>query len=217
MSSRAVGERAPRPLLTLGRVDLVRVQVGHRTGPADPAYQHFLLDIPMPDHGRAVDESALIAALEPVLYVGTDTPRHYSIHQHRWHTSWGPSPGALEIGVLVTTGASTTRSPAAVAGVTGAFRDILAMVGRPESARIARADAVGRARRSAVSTYGIEPDALSVSVAEHHAVDGSWSVGLRSTTQGGFDVVVGFVDGYVGSVSVRHDTRIEVSDSVGSE
>jgi hypothetical protein len=42
-------------------------------------------------------------------------------------------------------------------------------------------------------------------------------VGLRSTAGDEYDVVVGLVDGYAGSVRVRHEERIEVFDSVGSE
>ena len=40
---------------------------------------------------------------------------------------------------------------------------------------------------------------------------------LRTTSGDGYDVVVGLVDGYAGSVRVRHEGRIEVFDSVGSE
>ena len=91
----AVGGLGARPLLTLGRVDRVRVQVGYRARPDGPAQQQFLLDLPVPgtdsDIGEdLLDESRVLTALEPVLYVGGDAPRHYSLHQHRWHTSWGP-------------------------------------------------------------------------------------------------------------------------------
>ena len=82
-----------RALLTLGRVDLVRVQVGFRDSPDDRAYQQFLLDLSVSEgHARdqdAFDERLALAALEPVLYAGTEAPRHYSFHQHRWRTSWG--------------------------------------------------------------------------------------------------------------------------------
>ena len=48
-----------------------------------------------------------------MLYDDDGAPRHYSVHQHRWHTSWGPSPGALEIGILVTTGPRAAADPEA--------------------------------------------------------------------------------------------------------
>ena len=223
MPSDAVDERPSRPVLTLGRVDRVRVQVGYRARPDGPAYQQFLLDLPLPEAGsardrNAFDESRVLEALEPVVYVGADAPRHYSIHQHRWHTSWGVSPGALDIGLLVTTGTRTAAvSEAALDGVTRAFRDLLEMAGRPTPTPTPRDAAIQRARRSAATAYALDPDTLSLSTEEHHLAENSWTVGLRTLTGDEYDVVVGLVDGYAGSVRVRHDVRTEVFDSVGSE
>lgn len=222
MASHAA-ERSARPLLTLGRVDRLRVQVGYRASPDGPAYQQFLLDIPVPEADVAgdragLDEAPVLAALEPVLYAGAEAPRHYSLHQHRWHTSWGMSPGVLEIGILVTTGTSTVAlSKALQEGATRGFRALLDLVGRPEPTTTSRDAAVLRARRSVAAAYALDPDTLSLSAEEHHAADNSWLVGLRSTTGDGYDVVVGLVDGYAGSVRVRHEERIEVFDAVGSE
>jgi hypothetical protein len=221
MTSHAVD--SPRPLLTLGRVDLVRVQVGYRASPDDRAYQQFLLDLSVPEVDSARDQDAFderlaLAALEPVLYAGAEAPRHYSLHQHRWHTSWGASPGALEFGLLVTSGTRTTAvSEAAHEGVTRAFRDLMGMVGRPEPTPTSRDAAIVRARRGAAMAYAVDPDALSLSAEEHHPEEQSWTVRLRTIAGGEYEVVVGFVDGYAGSVLVRHEHRIEVSDSIGSE
>ncbi len=223
MASHAADERSSRPLLTLGRVDRVRVQVGYRARPDGPAYLQFMLDLPVPepDSPRDLDafaEPRVLAALEPVLYAGADAPRHYSLHQHRWHTSWGLSPGSLEIGLHVTTGTRTTAvSEASHDGVTRAFRDLLEVAGRPEPMPISRDAAILRARRGAAAAYGLDPDALSLGVEEHHPAENSWTVGLRTTAGDEYDVVVGFIDGYAGSVRVRHVDRIEVFDSVGSE
>ena len=148
MSSEPVDEPSSRPLLTLGRVDLVRVQVGYRAVPEGPAYQHFLIDLPVPGSGSAegpFDEARVLAALEPVLYAGADAPRHYSLHTHRSHTSWGPSPGALEIGLLVSAGTKATAvSEACQVSVVGAFRDLMDMLGRPDSTPISRDAAIMR-------------------------------------------------------------------------
>ena len=223
MATDAVDEAARRPLLTLGRMNLARVQVGYRERPDGPAYLHFLLDVPVPDASgvpdeRVLGESRVLAALEPVVYAGADTPRHYSLHVHRWHTTWGPSPGALEIGLLVTTGSRTaTVLEAANEGVTRAFRDVLEVVGRPEPTPTSRDTAILRARRSAATAYALDPDALSLSVEEHHPSENSWTLGLRATSGDEYDVVVGLVDGYARSVRVRHVHRVEVFDSVGSE
>ena len=56
-----------------------------------------------------------------------------------------------------------------------------------------------------------------LNVEEHRPAENSWTIGLRATAADQYEVVVGFVDGYAGSVRVRHDRRIEVSDSIGSE
>jgi len=222
MTSQAVD--SSRPLLTLGRVDLVRVQVGYRASPDDRAYQQFLLDLSVREADSAHDQDAfderpILAALEPVLYAGAEVPRHYSLHQHRWHTSWGASPGALEIGLLVTTGTRTTAavSEAAHEGVTRAFRDLMEVAGRPEPTPTSRDAAILRARRGAATAYAVDPDALSLSAEEHHPAENAWTLRLRTTPGHEYDVVVGFVDGYAGSVWVRHEQGIEASDSIGSE
>ena len=207
-------------MLTLGRVHRLRVQVGYRARPDGPAYQQFLLDVPVPGlvAQGGFDEALVLAALEPVVYAGADTPRHYSIHEHRWHTSWGPSPGALEIGLLVTTGTPTAAaSEAPLDDVTRAFRDLLELVGRPRPVPTSRDAAVQRARNAAATAYAVDADALSLSTEEHHLATSSWRLRLRTTSGDGYDVVVGLVDGYAGSVRVRHAGRIEVFDSVGSE
>jgi hypothetical protein len=63
----------------------------------------------------------------------------------------------------------------------------------------------------------LDPDELSLNAEEHHPSENSWAVGLRTPAGDEYDVVVGLVDGYAGSVRVRHGERIEVSDSVGFE
>src|SRR5919112_5178284 len=130
MVSDAVDELRSRRLLTLGRVDRLLVQVGYRATPDGPAHEQFLLDLAVPEgpgaEPVALTEADILATLDPVLLVGSEAPRHYSLHQHRWHTSWGASPGALELGLLVTTEARTTMlSAAALDRVTVAFRDVL--------------------------------------------------------------------------------------------
>lgn len=220
MADHEADERAASPLLTLGRVDLLRVQVGYRADPEGPAYEQFLLDVPVPEVGGAavLGEERILAALEPTLYAGSDTPRHYSLHQHRWHTSWGASPGALEIGLLVTTGSGTAAVSQPAGGlVTRAFRDLLEAVGRPEPTPTSREAAIVRARRGAATAYGLDPDTLSLSAEQHDPVENSWAVRLRTVSGDEYDVAVGLVDGYAGSVRVRREGPAEVFDAVGLE
>ena len=211
-------------LLTLGRVERVRVQVGFRDSPEDRPFQQFLLDLSVAESDSAsaadaFDERLALAALEPVLYTSAGTPLHYSVHQHRWHTSWGASPGALEVGLLVTVGrrATTNASEGSPDGVLRAFRDLMEATGQPEPTPTSRDAAVVRARRAAATAYAVDPAGLSLSAEEHHPAENSWAVGLRTTAGDEYEVVVGFVDGYAGSIRVRHEQRIEVSDSIGSE
>jgi hypothetical protein len=215
---------SPRRLLTLGRVDRLQVQVGFCARPDDRPYQQFLLDLAVPEsdsarEGDAFDERRALEALEPILHTGAEAPRHYSLHQHRWHTSWGASPGVLDIGLLVTTGASTTAtiSEASHDSVARAFRDLMVVAGQPQPTPTSRDAAILRARRAAATAYAMDPDALALSVEEHHPAENSWTVGLRTTAGDEYEVVVGFVDGYAGSIRVRHAQRVEVSDSIGSD
>ena len=223
MASHAAGETSSGPLRATGRVDLIRVQVGYRAQPDGAAYQQFLLDLPAPEPDSTgerdvFDESRVLAALEPVLYVGADVPRHHSLHQHRWHNSWGAKPGGMEIGLLVTTGSgSAAVAEAANNGVTRAFRDLLAMTGTPTRTPTSRHAAIQRARSSTATAYAVDPAVLSLSTEEHHQATNSWSVGLRTTGGENYEVLVGLVDGYAPSVRVRHEGRSEVFDSVGVE
>jgi hypothetical protein len=218
MASDALDESPPDPVLTLGRLDQVRVQVGYRVRPDGPADQQFLLDLPVAERGPAatpvLDDQRLLTALEPVLYVGSDVPRHYSLHQHRWHSSWGLSPGALEVGLHVTTGRVTGASHE---GVLSAFRELIRFVGGPVSSPVSRDAAIVRARSSVATAYPSVAEELVLSEEEHDPVGNRWRVGLRTTRGDQYDVVVGFVDGYAGAVWVRHGRSVEVFDSVGSE
>jgi hypothetical protein len=101
--------------------------------------------------------------------------------------------------------------------VTRAFRDVMEVAGQPERTLTSRESAVQRARSAAATAYALDQDALSLRAEEHHSADNSWTLALRSTAQDEYDVVVGFVEGYAGSVSVRHVHRIEASDSIGPE
>lgn len=214
--------RSSRPLLTLGPVHVVRVQVGYRAGPEGPVHQQFLLDLPVPEDAAGdrepLDVPRVLATLEPVLYPDDGGPRHYSLHTHRWHTTWGQSPGALEIGLLVTAGTATAAaSEGWLDSVSQGFRALMDVVGRPEPSTTPRDSAILRARRGVAASYGLDPDDLSLSAEEHHAAENSWAVALRAPGGEAYDVVVGLVDGYAGSVRVQHQDRIEVSASVGSE
>ncbi|RHW24685.1 hypothetical protein D0Z08_23465 [Nocardioides immobilis] len=205
-------------LLTIGGVDLLRVQVGYRRRPGESAYQQSLLDLPVHDEDEhAFEDDRVLSILEPVLDAGADAPRDYALHQHRRHSSWGISPSELQIGLEIITGAMTSEVlTAADDAVTRAFRDLVVLTGRPESEPLSRDDALLRARHSAAAAFEVDSDSLWPATEEHHPGDGSWTVGLRTNDGQQYDVRIGFVDGYAGSARVVHARPVEVSDSIGS-
>jgi hypothetical protein len=197
----------------------LRVQVGYRRRSDGSPYLVYLLELSVHDDDELLlEEDRVLATLGPALYAGADAPRHYSLHQHRWHTSWESSRGELELILLVTSGTTTPDVLRSTDdAVTHAFRDLVGLTGRSESKPPGRDDALARARRSAAAAFGVEPASLWLGTEEHHPEEGSWTVGLRTNGGEQYDVRVGFVDGYAGSARVVHARPIEVSDSIGSE
>jgi len=209
-------------ILRLGRVDRVRIQVGYRENPDGAAYDQFLLDLPVPEpeepRDAEFDTELVLSALDPVLYVGTDVPRHYSLHQHRWHTSWATTPGAVDLGLTVTTGAaSRAKSEAAYDAVVAAFRKLLELFGVDGGQPASRDAALIKARKGVAAAYGLDPDALSLFSEEYHSASGTWRCGFRTRYFQRYAVTVGFVDGYSGSVRAKRERPDEVTDSVGTE
>jgi len=122
----------------------------------------------------------------------------------------------MEIGLLVTTGVRSGAVPeAALDSVTRAFRDLLRLADPSPPTPVSREAAILRARRSAATAFALDADALTVSTEMHDPAANSWRVGLRMTAGETYDVVVGFVDGYAGSVHVRHQEPMEALDSLG--
>ncbi|MCW2768443.1 MAG: hypothetical protein JWO11_4402 [Nocardioides sp.] len=206
-------------VLSLGRVDQLRVRVAYGRKLDGPSHHVFLLDVPLAGVEEAFDEMPYLEALEPILYAGAGAPREYSVHLNRHHTSVGAVAGRVEIGMDLTTGGRTsTLSTPALDAVTLAFRSVLDRAGGSEHLELRHDDAIVRARVQVHEAYPeLNPDELSVSDEEHRAAQGSWSVGLRTSDLNRYVVVVGFLDGYPGSAHILHEPRSEVLDSVGSE
>lgn len=211
---------ASRLRLELGRVTRVQVQVGYRAVPGRPPHEHHLLDLALPessDPRKGFDERPYLDALEPVVFVGADVPRHYSLHLHRWHTSWGVSTATVEIGITVTTGPREPDAQATYDASVTAFRALIDLAGGSPPQLGSRDEAVVRARRAVAAAYGQDAEALALTSEEHHPDDGAWSIGLRATADDRYAVLVGVVDGCAGSVRVRHEPVREVIDSLGTE
>ena len=99
--------------------------------------------------------------------------------------------------------------------MTRAFRDLLRLADPSQPTPASREAALLRARRSAATAFALDADALTVSTEMHDPAANSWRVGLRTTAGESYDVVVGFLDGYAGSVHVRCQEPIEALDSLG--
>jgi len=220
MASAEVRPSPPDPLLRLGPVRRLRVQVGYRVHPDEAAEDQFLLDLPLPEvDGRvadAFDEQRIFAALDPVVRVGGEASRHYSLHVHRWHTTWGPTAGAFEIGVTVTTGPRTAAG-ASYDAVVEAFGTLMAMTDPLPDEALSRDAAATRAPGSVAAAYGVDAETLVLTSEEHHRDRGAWGFGLRTPTLDRYAVLVGLIDGYAGSVRVQHAPAAEARDSVGTD
>lgn len=223
MASPAVDGRPQRSVLTFGRVDRARITVRYQVGPEGPAYQQFLLDLPLPEadaSGAQVTgyETRILAALEPLLSAGRVEPWEYALHQHCWHTSHGEAAGALGLELmLITGGMEAATFEEAKEAVRGSFGEVLADLGVPGAGPTSRDDAVRIARDAVAEAYDTDVDALALTTEEHQPDADAWTVGLRTIGADEYDVVVGLVAGYAGSLGLRHVDRSEVSDSVGSE
>lgn len=207
--------------LKLGDVSRVHVQVSYRDLPEMPAHEQYLLDVSLSEHfppDGGFDEEPFLDALQPAVFLGADVARHYSLHVHRWHTSWGASTGIYEIGLTVTTGPRTLESPSATQdAVREAFLALLDLSPGPRARVGSRDEAVGRARRSVAAVHGFDVETLNLTSEQHDPDSGSWKVSLRAgSADEEYAVVVGFVDGFAGSVHLRSTNR-EVIDSVGVE
>ena len=113
-----------------------------------------------------------------------------------------------------------TRHGGRLAGVpdsvTRAFRDLMELAGPPRADPTSRDAAILRARRAPRRrTPGPGCDVGQ----RRGAPPGRERLDDRDAAAAGdaYDVLVGLVDGYAGSVRVRHDERTEVADSIGAE
>jgi hypothetical protein len=219
MANTAVDRSASGQLLHLGGVDQVRVRVAYARMIDGPAYEVFFLDLPGDRDNETFDEKPYLEALEPILHVGSDTPLDYSLHVNRSYTSSGSAAGDVEICVnlpICTKPASSV--PTALDAVSTAFRRVLDHAGLPEPLQLGHDDAIAWARALVERAYPqVHSDVLWVSEEEHRAAQGAWLVGLCGPKLDRYVVVVGFLDGYVGSAHVRHEPASEVLDSVGLE
>lgn len=190
-----------------------------RQGPEDV----YRLDLHLDRPGRALDESAYLAALAPVVAL-VDSTEGCVVRIGREHHLGERRRSAVDLSVSLPTpvlradetdpGERTEQQDQIAAAVAAAFRTLIADNPTPQSGELGRDAAVSTARRR-VGEVLPEADAPTLSVAAEEHVDGQWSIRLASPECGGFEVNVGFVDGHPGTTHLRRLGTGEVVDSVG--
>ncbi|MDC5699219.1 hypothetical protein OO014_18370 [Intrasporangium calvum] len=211
----------PPPLSDLSLVDDVHVRITFegREGLDDV----FLLDLHLDRRGPALDESAYLAALSPVVAL-VDSTEGCVVRLGREHRLGERPVSAVDVWVSLPTpevraddtdpGERSEQREEIEAAVASAFRTLIAEHPAQPAREPAHDEALATARRR-VAEVAPEAAATRLTVAAEEHVDGQWSVRLVSPVAGGFEVVVGFVDGHPGTTRLRRLRVDEVVDSVG--
>ncbi|QGN57472.1 hypothetical protein [Nostocoides sp. HKS02] len=211
--------------LRLGRVGGLRVTVAVTRSLDQSPHDVYLidLDLALPDDGgpggARFDEVPWLADLEPVL-AASDALPEWVVDVTRSHRSDGGG-GRAQIAVLLARGsdpAAPWPEPDLTGPVRAAFTRMVAhaapsapVVALPHGAALAAA-------RAAVAELFRDVDSglLSLTDEEHHAAEGSWSLGWALPGVARFRVQVGLVRASPTSVHVRRMPVAEVVDSVGT-
>lgn len=201
--SSSTGARTTR---RLGAVSEVRVRVAYDAPRGGPAREVCLLDVPVGAAVAADLDERLLDAITPLL---DGAPVHYTVHLGRCWTNRGSVRAHLELHVELSNGDADSHREL----VAAAFGAVLKECGRPDRPDLHRDEALTRARvRAAQAFPHLHAESLAVVDEEHHE---GWEFGLVTPDRDRYAVLVGFVDGFVGSAQVRHRPRLEVIDSIG--
>lgn len=191
----------------LGRIAEVRVRITYDARGGGPASEVCLLDVPLADSPAADLEDRLLDAVTPLLEVSPVV--RYEVHLDRSWTNRDAVTGRLDLRVELTDGDPDGHRDA----VASAFRAVLAECGRPGGPDLHRDEALTRARvRAAQAFPALHAERLGVA---GEARGEGWTFQLVAPDGERFAVLVGFVDGFAGSVQVRRRPPLEVFDSLG--
>lgn len=208
----------------LGRVSRLRVTVAVTRSLDQQPHEVYLLDLTLPDDvgpgGARFDEVPWLQDLEPVLAASGALPE-WVVDVTRTHRSDGGGGGRAQVAVLLARGsdpAAPWPEPDLGASVRAAFTRMAARA-IPSGPVVALShEAALMAARAAVAELFRDVDSglLSLTDEEHHAAEGSWSLGLALPGVARFRVQVGLVTASPASVHVRRMPVAEVVDSVGT-
>jgi hypothetical protein len=183
----------------------------------------YLLEVALgTDGGRGAAgfaEAPFLEDLEPLLSAAGSAAQ-WAVDVSRTHRSDEGARGRARISLVLAPGGD----PAAAAepDVTAAVQDAFARVAARSTPSAAPVDlshdaALAEARTAVARLFpGVESRELELTDEEHHALEGSWSLGLALPGVARFRVRVGLVAAVPHSVHVRRMPVGEVVDSVGT-
>jgi hypothetical protein len=166
------------------------------------------------------DEAPFLEDLEPLLAAAGPSPQ-WAVDVSRTHRSDEGARGRARV-LLVLAPQSDPGALPAQLDLTAAVHDAFARVAArstPLTTPVALSHEAALAEaRAAVARLlpGLDSRDLGLTDEEHHAVEGSWSLGLALPGVARFRVRVGLVAGVPHSVHVRRMPVGEVVDSVGT-
>ena len=211
------------PLTDLTLVDDLHVMVAFE-GPSGPE-EVFVLDLHLDEPGPALDDSAYLAPLSPVVAL-MGSAEGCVVRVGREHRLGNPTVSALDITVSLPMPARTADETDPAAGrerrqaieeaVAGAFRDFIATAPAAVAGDLGHDEALATARRR-VAELGTGADAARLSVVAEEHSERRWAVRLVDPSTAGDEVHLGFVDGHPGTTHLTRVTSGEVVDSVGAD
>jgi hypothetical protein len=183
----------------------------------------YLIEVALgTDDGRGAagfDEAPFLEDLEPLLTAAGPSPQ-WAVDVSRAHRSDEGARGRARIS-LVLAPAGDPAGPDEP-DVTAAVRDAFARVAARSTpsttpVELSHDAALAEARTAVARLFaGIDSRDLGLTDEEHHALEGSWSLGLALPGVARFRVHVGLVSAVPHSVHVRRMPVGEVVDSVGT-
>lgn len=210
------------------RVAELEVTVSVATDLDREPHDVYLLEVALRSEGESgedgrgaagFDEAPILEDLEPLLSAAGPSAQ-WAVDVSRTHRSDEGARGRARISLML----APAADPAAPAepDVAAAVQDAFARVAARSTPSTAAADlshdaALAEARTAVARLFpGIDSRDLGLTDEEHHALEGSWSLGLGLPGVARFRVQVGLVAAVPHSVHVRRMPVGEVVDSVGT-
>lgn len=206
------------------RVAELEVTVSVATALDREPHDVYLLEVALgTEGGRAgaeFDEAPFLEDLEPILTAAGPSPT-WSVDVARSHRSDEGTRGRARVSLVLAPTADPAAEPIEgdlTASVQDAFVRVAARSTSPATPVDLSHDAALAEARTTVGRLfsGVDSRELGLTDEEHHALEGSWSLGLALPGVARFRVRVGLGAGVPHSVHVRRLPVGEVVDSVGT-